>query len=226
MKPHSPVLAVFYCEQFATRIQLRNAAGSHNSLRLQFLSREDTFWQCLTDELPQWVLLTSHCLQPAKGLATAIRQQCPTARVILCVLPDAPTSGILWPLIEQAEVDVLCTLAELSACLAAAAVGHYFSSAMLATNALAPLANVAKEVSRMWQPLTAAEQRVMRGLLRGDCRQTIAATLFLSPRTVDNHKAHIAEKLNVSGGPYSLNRFILLHKDELTAMLLDSPNNK
>ena len=56
-------------------------------------------------------------------------------------------------------------------------------------------------------------------MLQGHGRQQIAEILFLSPRTVDNHRAHIAEKLNVRGGPGSLGRFMLLHKIRLTALL-------
>ena len=45
--------------------------------------------------------------------------------------------------------------------------------------------------------LTAREQQVLRMVAEGRSTKDIAADLFISPKTVDNHRANIMEKLNL-----------------------------
>jgi len=45
--------------------------------------------------------------------------------------------------------------------------------------------------------LTAREQQVLRMVAEGRSTKDIAAELFISPKTVDNHRANIMEKLNL-----------------------------
>ena len=67
--------------------------------------------------------------------------------------------------------------------------------------------------------MTKSEARVVREMLRGLCRRKIAAALFVSPRTVDNHKASIARKLGAEAIPYGLTKYVFQHKQELTNWL-------
>jgi DNA-binding NarL/FixJ family response regulator len=62
--------------------------------------------------------------------------------------------------------------------------------------------------------LTPTERRVL--VLLADLRTTkeIAAELGVSPRTIDNHRAHICSKLNLQGS-HALVKFALLQKDAL-----------
>jgi len=62
--------------------------------------------------------------------------------------------------------------------------------------------------------LTPTERRIL--LLLSDLKTTkeIAAELGVSPRTVDNHRAHICGKLGLQGS-HALTKFALQHKNEL-----------
>lgn len=64
------------------------------------------------------------------------------------------------------------------------------------------------------QDLTPTERRVLRLIAEDKTSKEIADLLFISPRTVDNHRAHICQKLNLHG-PNPLLKFVLIHKHEL-----------
>lgn len=55
-----------------------------------------------------------------------------------------------------------------------------------------------REVSPL-ETLTVAERRVLRLIADGKSTKEIAEKLFISPRTVDHHRAHISAKLDLSG---------------------------
>jgi DNA-binding NarL/FixJ family response regulator len=63
--------------------------------------------------------------------------------------------------------------------------------------------------------LTPTERRVLLLLSELKTTKEIAAELGVSPRTVDNHRAHICSKLDLQG-THALVKFALLHKDQLT----------
>lgn len=63
--------------------------------------------------------------------------------------------------------------------------------------------------------LTAAERKVLRLIARNKTSREIADQLFISPRTVDNHRAHISAKLGLRGA-HALLKFALEHKSELS----------
>jgi DNA-binding NarL/FixJ family response regulator len=61
------------------------------------------------------------------------------------------------------------------------------------------------------EQLTATERRVL-GLIAGyQTNKDIAAQLFLSPRTVENHRANICQKLDLHGS-HALLRFAVQNK--------------
>jgi DNA-binding NarL/FixJ family response regulator len=62
--------------------------------------------------------------------------------------------------------------------------------------------------------LTPTERRVLVLLSELKTTKEIAAELGVSPRTVDNHRAHICSKLDLQG-THALVKFALLHKNEL-----------
>lgn len=62
--------------------------------------------------------------------------------------------------------------------------------------------------------LTQAERRILALIAQGHSTKEIAEALFISPRTVDHHRANITEKLGLKGYN-TLLRFALQHKDEL-----------
>jgi len=62
--------------------------------------------------------------------------------------------------------------------------------------------------------LTATERRVLLLLAELKTTKEIASELGISPRTVDNHRAHICTKLDLQG-THALVKFALQHKGEL-----------
>jgi len=62
--------------------------------------------------------------------------------------------------------------------------------------------------------LTPTELRVLRLVARGKTSKEIAAELFVSVRTIEHHREHIADKLDLSGSD-ALLTYALEHKDEI-----------
>lgn len=62
--------------------------------------------------------------------------------------------------------------------------------------------------------LTATERRVLLLLAELKTTKEIASALGISPRTVDNHRAHICAKLGLQGS-HALVKFALQHKGQL-----------
>lgn len=63
-------------------------------------------------------------------------------------------------------------------------------------------------------PLTPAETRVLRLIAQYKTTKEIAEMLYVSPRTVESHRATITQKLGLRGS-HSLMRYALQHLDEL-----------
>lgn len=63
--------------------------------------------------------------------------------------------------------------------------------------------------------LTQTERRVLFLLAELKTSKEIASDLGISPRTVENHRARICQKLNLQGS-HALVKFALQHKDELS----------
>lgn len=64
------------------------------------------------------------------------------------------------------------------------------------------------------QDLTASERRVLRLIAENQSTREISEQLFISPRTVEKHRANMCQKLNLQGS-HSLLKFALQHKSEL-----------
>ncbi|MEO7509724.1 MAG: response regulator transcription factor, partial [Pyrinomonadaceae bacterium] len=62
--------------------------------------------------------------------------------------------------------------------------------------------------------LTRSERRVLCLLAQLKTSKEIAAELGVSPRTIENHRAHICAKLELSGS-HALTKFAIQHKNEL-----------
>lgn len=62
--------------------------------------------------------------------------------------------------------------------------------------------------------LTPTERRVLKLIAEDNLTSEIAAKLGISLRTVENHRAHICQKLELHG-PNALLKFALTHKSEL-----------
>lgn len=64
------------------------------------------------------------------------------------------------------------------------------------------------------QSLTAAERRVLQLIAQYKTTREIAEALFVSPRTIESHRANITQKLGLRGS-HSLMRYALQHLAEI-----------
>ena len=111
-------------------------------------------------------------------------------------------------------------IAEIVAGLRTIAQGlPYFSPAVLehllhpgssSNRALAASAGLSVDLAQ----LTPTEQAILK--LIADCRTTkeVAAQLFISPRTVETHRANICQKLGLHGN-HALTKFALAHRGQI-----------
>lgn len=124
-----------------------------------------------------------------------IRARCPAARVIALSMQSDPTvvrrmldAGALAYVIKDAAFE------ELSQAIGAVLAGRTFVSPALrdglvdriATRSLSPL-----------DVLTPKEREVLQLIAEGKTTKEAAAALAISPKTVDTHRQHIMEKLNL-----------------------------
>lgn len=113
--------------------------------------------------------------------------------------------GALGYLLKESVIE------EMEDCLRYVRSGRTFiSPAMAAVMAGAPAEPSVPGLSQ----LTPAERRVLRLVAQDKSSKEIADALHISPRTVDNHRTHICEKLGLSG-THALVRFALQHQDHL-----------
>ncbi|WP_373281622.1 response regulator transcription factor [Hymenobacter lutimineralis] len=197
---------------------MRSAASCGQLLAIRFSSSKSAFQTQLRHELPAWVLVTSHCLREDGLVFHRIRQQHPCCHIIFCALDNTcPSLGGL-DTASPSYPDVLCTVHELTECLVAAAKDSFFVSASLAA-LYGPLPTEPAATRIALTAISRAEKRVLRQLLLGKSSKQIAEALFLSPRTVENHKASMADKLHVRAEAGSLAAFLLRHREALLHLL-------
>jgi DNA-binding NarL/FixJ family response regulator len=97
----------------------------------------------------------------------------------------------------------------------AVASGQYFISPSISNfliNRNRRLAALETQVPGL-RDLTATERRVLKLLSVCNTSKDIAAQLHLSPRTVENHRANICQKLGLHG-THALLRFAMEHKSD------------
>jgi DNA-binding NarL/FixJ family response regulator len=164
------------------------------------------FLAILPTRQPDGVILTGEFITDPP-LFAQIRQTSPTAKIILCLLPDSTEpSEALWPSLDKLDFDVLCYLDELSDCLTTLKSGHFFSSSFLKT---LPTGPKKKETLPGFNELTPMEKQVLSLMIDGLNGPAIARKLFISTRTVDHHKEHLIQKLGVPAGQGELAAFII-----------------
>ncbi|KAA9349370.1 helix-turn-helix transcriptional regulator [Larkinella humicola] len=106
--------------------------------------------------------------------------------------------------IQNLKPDLVCGFHELPHCLRLIALGQRFLPS------LPPISRM--HAIQGWNELTGREKEVLWKLAEGKSTAEIAGILYISTKTVENHKANISSKLNVNGGPGSLLRFIFKNK--------------
>jgi len=110
---------------------------------------------------------------------------------------------------ESALVDIVNSIRSVAA-------GRPFVSPSMTAALLDRRANhkSAKQAGPALADLTPSEERILRMIADGKPTKTIAAELYIHPRTVETHRASICSKLQLAG-TNSLLRFALEHKSEL-----------
>lgn len=109
---------------------------------------------------------------------------------------------------------------DIISCIKAVAAGQNYVSPELTTY----LVNRVREAETFALPhsdlqgLTTTELRILSSLADYKTSKEIAQDLFISPRTVDTHRNHICQKLDIHGS-HALMKFALAHKDLLLQKL-------
>ncbi len=123
------------------------------------------------------------------------------------ILNEAMDAGVMaYILKESASVDIT------SAALAAIEGRHYVSPS-LTDKLLRRKENLSSFSAKNpgLDQLSPAERKVLKLIAESKTSRQIADELFLSPKTVDNYRFRISEKLNIRGS-YSLLKFALENK--------------
>jgi len=144
-------------------------------------------------------------------------QSLPVSVIILTMYDDegmfrnAVQIGVMGYILKEMAVN------EIVQGITVVARGDYYFSPALANRSLrSQLANDNSEIEQLFHTLTPAERKVLRMIVDYHSTPEIADALCVSPRTVEHHREHICQKLNLSGR-YSLIRFALEH----TSLLRD-----
>lgn len=105
-------------------------------------------------------------------------------------------------------------ISEITAAIRAAASGDNFISPTLSTLMMKRLTRAEKLPENPLDSLTASERRVLKLVSETKSNQQIADELFISVRTVENHRSNICHKLDLEG-KNALLAFALTHKEEI-----------
>ena len=120
---------------------------------------------------------------------------------------DAAAKG--YVLKENAVSDII-------GCLRSVASGQYFISpaiSHLLVRRTERARGLASQTSGL-SSLTPSERRILNLIARGKTSKEVATELFISPKTVENHRQNIAGKLEIHGNN-ALLKFALENKDKL-----------
>jgi len=101
---------------------------------------------------------------------------------------------------------------ELLTCLQTVAGGGYFASAQFSGELMSRQQAVKSDSGILG--LTPAERTILRLIAENKTSRQIASDLFISIRTVENHRQHICDKLDLHG-PHQLLHFALENKNNL-----------
>lgn len=105
----------------------------------------------------------------------------------------AMESGVKGYVLKDSAID------EIFGAIHAVRKGENFISPTLSTLLLKRIGNAANPSVLPHEKLTAAERRILKLVAEARSNQQIADELFLSIRTVENHRANICLKLNLEG---------------------------
>ena len=153
------------------------------------------------------------------GLAVARsmrEQRLQAAIVFLTIHRDEPLFNAALDAGAQGYVLKDSALTEIAGCIRTVAAGRSFISPELSNYLLGRRrrADALAEHKPGVADLSPAERRVLRLISEAKTNRQIAEELFISARTVEHHREHICEKLDLRGSHALLN-FAITHKSEL-----------
>ena len=146
-------------------------------------------------------------------------QKSGTHLVVLTMLKDEAAFNKALNLGIQGYVLKENAAGEILSCIAAVADGQAYVSPSL-TDFLLRRRNRGDRLAARkpgLADLTMAEKRILKRVAAGRTNKEIAAELFISPRTVESHRANIREKLGLTGSN-SLLQFALENRDVLSQL--------
>ena len=102
-------------------------------------------------------------------------------------------------------------------CIRMVAAGNHYISPAISSFLLnrAALSDALAKAKPSLNELTATERRILKLIAENKTSKQIAAELFISYRTVENHRASICQKLELKGS-HSLIKFAFDHKSQLS----------
>lgn len=123
---------------------------------------------------------------------------------------EAMRSGVAGYLLKDNAVD------ELVACVQTVAAGRRYASKTIESYLVrhAEGEQFPPETKQLFDTLTPTERIIVKLVSQGITSQEIAGNLFVSPNTIENHRANIARKLRLEG-KNSLLKFALHYKNLL-----------
>lgn len=163
---------------------------------------------------PRFALITDEHLDNPT-LFTDLRAVSSDTAIVVCLGLEISMGKGLWPILDNLEFDALCTLPELTNCLLTLKDGRFFHSSLLETHS----DYHTPEPFPGLKELTDAEGRVLKGVAEGKTAPQIADALYISDKTVNNHKLKIGQKMGVNGGPGSFTKFVLLNRERILPLL-------
>lgn len=152
-------------------------------------------------------------LEVAKVLRT---RKSETGLVVLTMLKDEEAFNQAINLGIQGYVLKENAAGEILNCIASVAAGQPYVSPSLTSFLLRRRTRAEALASRTPSlgDLTTAERRILKAIAQKKTTREIASELFISPRTVESHRANISAKLLLKG-PNALLQFALEHRDAL-----------
>ncbi len=139
-----------------------------------------------------------------------------TALVFLTMHKDAGVFNAAMDLDVRGYVIKDNAVSEINDCIKAVAAGKHYITPSLSEYLLNRSRKIAdfKEQTGGLNILTKTERRILQLIAEEKTSKEIGEILFIHPRTVDNHRTNICQKLDIHG-TNALLRFALTHKSEL-----------
>ncbi len=147
-------------------------------------------------------------------LAEELKRRQAQTRIVFLTMHDeeeifsrALELGVRWYVLKD------CAAVDITNCLNAVVAGHNFVSPAM-TNYLFKLADQNPTRQNPLADLTETERKILKMVAEYKTSREIGDALFLSPRTIENYRTNICQKLNLHGS-HALIKFALEHKERM-----------